>query len=152
MPHTLSLFTVREAVKVEKKVWNFPYFALTPHPPPKVWKNLGGGSKKWKNFFAFLDELGHSEYFLKLEKKKLENGPPLKSWKIPTFFFSTLTASLSQLNYQIHYSSLQSVFVYYLYYTLYPSLHITYKKQFDAIRNHVRLIRDLYYRGKRFTL
>ena len=52
-------------------------------PPPqkkkKVWKNLGGGSKKWKNFFAFLDELGHSEYFL----KSMENGsdPPSPAQK-----------------------------------------------------------------------
>ena len=49
---------IREAVKVEKKVW----------------KNLGGGSKKWKNLFVFLDELGLSEYL----KKSMENGsdPP----------------------------------------------------------------------------
>ena len=33
----------------------------------------GGGPKGEKNFYAFLDELGHSEYFLKLKKKK--NGP-----------------------------------------------------------------------------
>ena len=57
-------------------------------------KYIGGVQKSEKNFFAFLDELGHSEYFLKLKKKKkkVEKGPfppppPLKSWKIPTFFF-----------------------------------------------------------------
>ena len=35
------------------------------------------GPKGEKFFFAFLDELGHSEYFLKLKKSR----------KIPTFFF-----------------------------------------------------------------
>ena len=55
-----------------------------------------------KNFFAFLDELGHSEYFLKKKKKvwKMDlTPPPVKKYgKFHTFyFFSTLKASLSGL-------------------------------------------------------
>ena len=53
---------------------------------------IGGGVHKFEtNFYAFLDELGHSEYFLKL-KKKVGKWPLTK--KIPSFF-STLKASLS---------------------------------------------------------
>ena len=58
---------------------------------------MGGGTKNWKKFFAFLDELGHSEYFLK-KKKSMENGsdpPPVKkNMENSILFFSTLKASL----------------------------------------------------------
>ena len=81
-------YRLREAVKVEKKKKSVTFvtlLVLNPPPPPYP------PSQRGKIFFAFLDELGHSEYFLKLKKIKLENGPwpptPLKSWKIPTFLF-----------------------------------------------------------------